>query len=162
MERSLIRGCLVCRASSGATQSPMQVGYMVWMINEFGGTAKSGGFRNGMYHTVNWVLVVNVMQVRCSAFAMLINKKNLVVRVETYDAVLGVEMRGKTCANVITNHDRVTNMQISHWCERWFGAAGTGHSNVQSGKGPCALQGFQGDVTRVGTEVTLLDTKQFV
>ena len=115
-----------------------------------------------MYHMVNWVLVVNVMQVCGTAFAMLIHKKNLVVRVETYNAVLRVETRSKTRANMIANHDRITNMQVSHQRERQFRAACMGHSNIQSSKGPCSLQGFQRDVTCIGTQMTLLDSKQFV
>ena len=133
-----------------------------WVINEFGGMSKSGGFRDGTYHTINGMLVMNVMQVRGAAFAVLINKKNLVVRVEMDNAVLRVETRGKTRANMVANHDGITNMQVSHQCERRFRAACMGHSNVQSRKGPCTLQGFQGDVTCVGTQVTSLDTKQFV
>ena len=155
-------GVLVGRMASWAVQGPMQVGHMVWMINKFGSTSESRCFGNGTYHTINGVLVVNVMQVCGMAFAMLIHEENLVVRVETYNAVLWVETRGKTRANVIANHDRITNMQVSHRCERRFRAACTGHSDVQGSKGPCSLQGFQGDVTRVGTQMTSLDSKQFV
>ena len=147
---------------SWVTQGPMQIGHMVGMINKFGGMSKSGCFRYGMYYTINRVLVVDVMQVCSVTFAILINKENLMVRVEMYNVVLWVETRGKTSVNMIVNHDRITNMQVSHRRERWFRAARTGHSNIQSGKGPCSLQGFQGDVTRVGTQVTSLDTKQFV
>ena len=151
-------GVLVCRASNWSMQGPMQVGHMVGMINKFGSMSKSGSLRDGTYHTINWVLVVDVMQVHGSAFTMLIHEKNLVVRVETYNAILWVETRGKTSANMIANHDRITNMQISRRCERWFRAACAGHANVQSGKSPCSLQGFQRDVTRIGTQMTSLDT----
>ena len=140
----------------------MQVGDVVWVVNEFGGMSKSGGFRNGTYHTINGVLVMNVMQVRSTAFAMLVHEKNLMVRVETNNAVLRVELRSKTRGNMVAKHDRITNMQVSHRCERWFRAACTGHVYVQSGKGPCSLQCFQGDVTRISTQVTSLDSKQFV
>ncbi len=81
------------------------------------------------------------------------------VGVETDNAILRVELRGKTRANMIANHNRVAHMQVSHWSERWFRAARTCHMNVQSSQGPCTLQGFQGDVTRIGTQMTLLDTE---
>ncbi len=162
MERSLICGILVGRPSSRATQSPMQVGNMIRVVDELGSTTKRQGFRNSTDHAINRVLVMNIMQVRSAAFSLLVYQKNLVVRVEMDNAVLGVETRGKTRANMIANHNRITHMQVSHWSERWFGAACAGHADVQGGKGPCMLQGFQGDVTCIGTEMTSLDTKQFV
>ena len=103
-------GVLVFRAASWVTQSPMQIQHVVGVINEFGSMSKSGCFRNGTYHTINWVLVVDVMQVRGTAFAMLVHKKNLVVRIEMDNAVLRVETRSKTLVNMIANHDRITNM----------------------------------------------------
>ncbi len=162
MERSLICGILVGRLSSRAMQSPMQVGNMIWVVDKFGGATKRRGFRNGTDHAINWVLIMNIMQVRSATFSMLVHQKNLVVRIETDNAVLGVETRSKTRANMIMNHYRITHMQVSHRSERWFRVACTGHVNVQCGKGPCMLQGFQGDVTRIGTKMTSLDTKQFV
>ncbi len=111
---------------------------------------------------INWVLVVNIMQVRSATLAMLVHKKDLVVGVEMNNVVLGVETRCKTCANMIANHDRVTNMQVSHGGERQFGTACTGHADVQSSQSPCTLQGFQGDVTCISTQVMSLDTEQFV
>ena len=92
----------------------MQVRHMVWVVHEFHSTTEGRGFRNGMYHTINGVLVMNVMQVRGPTFAMLVHKQNLMVRVETDNAVLRVEMWGKTHPDMITNHDRITNMQVSH------------------------------------------------
>ncbi len=139
--------------------SPVQVGNMIRVIDKLGGTTKGRRFRNGTYHTIYRVLEMNIMQVRSAAFSMLVHQKNLVVRVETDNAVLGVEMRSKTHANMIADHDRITHMQVSHWCERRFGAAGMGHMDIQSSKGPCTLQSFQGDVTRIGTEMMSLDTK---
>ncbi len=155
-------GVLVFSPAGWTTQRPMQVGHVVWVINKFGGTSKGGCFGNGTNHTIDWVLVMDVMQIRSTAFAMLVHKKNLVVRVESDDAVFRVETRGKTGANMIANHDRITNMQVSHWRERRFRAACTGHADIQSGKSPSSLQGFQGDVTCISTQVTSLDPKQFV
>ena len=135
---------------------------MIRVVHEFGGATKCRSFRNGVNHAVNGVLIMNVMQVCSVALSMLINQKNLVVRVEMDNVILGVETRSKTRANMITNHYRITHMQVSHRGERWFRAACTSLSNVQSGKGPCTLQGFQGDVARISTKMTSLDTKQFV
>ena len=137
----------------------MQVRHMVRVVHKFCSANKGRGFRNGMYHMINWVLVMNVMQVRGVAFAMLVHKQNLMVRVETDNAVLRVEARSKTHPDMIANHDRITNMQVSHGCERRFGTACMGHANVQSGKSPCTLQRFEGDVTRIGTQVMSLDSK---
>ncbi len=140
-------------------QGPMQVGHMVWVVHEFGSAAKGRGFRNGTHDTVNGMLVMDVMQVGSVAFTVLIHKQHLVVRVEMDNAVLRIETRSKTHSDMIADHDRVTNMQISHGCERWFGSACASHANVQSGKSPCTLQRFEADVTRIGTQVTLLDSK---
>ena len=151
MERSLIHGILVGSAPCRATQSPVQVGNMVRMVNEFGSTAKGLCFWDSANHVINWVLVMNIMQIRSATFAMLVHKEDLVVGIEANDAVLRVETGCKTHANMIANHDRVTHMQVSHGSERRFRAACTGHANIQSGKGPCTLQGFQGDVTHIST-----------
>ena len=88
----------------------MQVRHMVWMIHEFGSATKGRGFRNGTHDTVNGVLVMDVMQVCSVAFTVLVHKQDLVIRVETDNAILGVETRSKTCSNMIADHDRVTNM----------------------------------------------------
>ncbi len=153
---------LVICTSDWTTQGPMQVRHMVRMVYKFGSVTKGGCFRNGTHNTVNGVLVMDVMQICSVAFTVLIYKQNLVVRIETDNAVLGVEMRSKTHPDMIADHDRITNMQVTHGCERRFGVAGTSHSNVQSGESPCTLQRFERDVTCIGTEVTSLDSEQFV
>ena len=150
--------CTVNRAMQG----PVQVRHMVWVVHEFGSVTKGRGFRNGSHDTVNGMLVMNVMQVGSVAFTVLIHKQNLVVRVKTDNAVLGVETRSKTSPNMIADHDRITNMQVSHGHERQFGAACTSHANVQSGESSCTLQRFERDVTCISTEVTSLDSEQFV
>ncbi len=132
------------------------------MIHKFSSTAKCRSFRNGADHMINWVLVMNIMQIGRATLAILVHKENLVIRVKTHNAVLRVEVRRKTGVDMIADHDRVTHMQISHGCERWFWAACASHVDVQSSKSPCPLQGFQGDVTRISTQMTSLDTEQFV
>ncbi len=135
---------------------------MIGVIHKLGSTAKCSSFRNGTDHMVNGVLVVDVMQVGRAALAVLVHKKNLVIRVEMHNAVLWVEARCKPSANMIMDHDRITHMQISHGCERWFWSACMSHADVQSSKSPGSLQGFQGDVTRISTQMASLDTEQFV
>ena len=95
----------------------MQIGHMVWMIHEFGSVAKGRGLRNGTHDTINGVLVMDIVQVGSAAFTVLIHKQNLVVRIETDNAILRIEMRSKTRPDVIVDHDRITNMQVSHGCE---------------------------------------------
>ncbi len=145
--------------ASGVTQCPMQVRHMVWMVHEFGSAAKGRGLRNGAHDTIDGMLVMNVMQVGGATFAVLIHEENLVVRVKTDNAVLGVEMRSKTRPDMIADHDRITNMQVSHGCERRFGVACASHANVQSSDSPCMLQRFEADVTHIGTQVMSLDSK---
>ncbi len=129
----------------------MQVRHMVRVVHKFHSATEGRGFRNGTYHMINGVLVMNVMQVRGATFAMLVHKQNLMVRVEMDNAVLRVETRSKTHPDMIADHDRITNRQVSHGCERRFGMACTGHANVQSGKSPRTLQRFEGDVARIST-----------
>ena len=73
---------------------------------------------------------MNVMQVCSMAFTILVHEKNLMIRVETNNVVLRVEPGRKTCTNMVAKHDRITNMQVSHWCERGFRATGMGHAYV--------------------------------
>ena len=146
-------------STSQATKIPMQVRHMVRVIHKFCSVTKGRGLRNGTHNTVNGVLVVDVMQVRSPAFTVLVYKQDLVVRVEMDNTVLWVETRSKTHPDMIADHDRVTNMQISHRCERWFGSACASHTDVQCGEGPCTLQRFEADVTSIGTQMTSLDSK---
>ena len=67
----------------------MKIRYMIWVIDKLGSAAKGGGLRNGVHDMVNWMLVMNVMQVCSTTFAVLVHKQNLVVRVETDNAVRG-------------------------------------------------------------------------
>ena len=145
--------------TSRAMQSPMQVRHMVWVVHEFCSATKGRGLRNGTHDTVNGVLVVDVMQVCSPAFTVLVYKQDLVVRVEMDNTVLWVETRSKTHPDMIADHDRITNMQISHGCERWFGLTCASHVDVQGSEGPCTLQRFEADVTRIGTQMTSLDSK---
>ena len=146
-------------STSRATQSPMQVRHMVRMVHKFCSAAKGRGLRNGTHNTVNGVLVVDVMQIRCSAFTVLIHKQHLMVRVEMNDAVLWVETRSKTHLDMITDHDRIANMQITHRGERWFRSAGASHADVEGSEGPHTLQRFKADVTCIGTQMTSFDSK---
>ena len=66
-------------AVSWATQGPMKVGYMIWVIDKLSSATKGGGLRNSAHDMVNRMLVMNVMQVGSTTFAMLVHKKNLVV-----------------------------------------------------------------------------------
>ena len=137
----------------------MQVRHMVWVVHKFCSTAKGRGLRDGTHDTVNGVLVMDVMQICSPAFSMLIHKQDLMVRVETDDAVLWVETRSKTRPDMITDHHRITDMQVSHRCERWFGSACASHADVQCGECPCMLQRFEADVTCIGTQMASLDSQ---
>ncbi len=129
----------------------MQVRHVVGMVHKFGSTDKGRSLRDGTHDTIDGMLVMNVMQVGSMAFAILIHKENLVVRIEMDNAVLRVETRSKTHPDMIADHDRIANMQVSHGCERQFRAASASHADVQSGKGPSTLQCFEADVTCIST-----------
>ena len=77
---------------------------MIRVVDEFGSATKRRGFRNGTDHAINWVLVMNIMQVRSAAFSMLVHQKNLVVRVETDNVVLGVETRSEHDYESLQDH----------------------------------------------------------